>query len=452
MELLERIKSPKIEPLFKSLYGTDTMATVRSRYERVVTALLNFPETPISAPGVALRDFPELSGDIRLFSAPGRTELGGNHTDHNHGKVIAASIHLDALAAVAPRSDKLAIFRSIGNPYPYPDAVVDLTKTDPQEGDVGTINGIIRGIGAEFARRGIAVPGFTAVVDSAVKAGAGLSSSAAMEALVCRIFSSLSGADVAPLELAKMGQYAENRYFGKPSGLMDQIACMHGGVVAIDFENPEYPRIEPIYFDLGYIGYTLCVVDTGGSHADLAEDYASIPREMQGVAGFFGKAVLRELRQNEVMEKAGEIRKQLGDRALLRALHYFSENKRVDSMAQILRNKNSLLDRQEQQSVLGRFFALVNESGSSSWRLLQNIYSTTNTADQGIALALTLTRIFFPNTSASRVHGGGFAGTIQAYIPASSLDFYRNEMEAVFGPGAVTPLQIRSAGAIELAL
>ena len=452
-ELLEDIKSPKIEPLFESLYGAEEIGNARQRYEGLIAGLLNFPATPAraadgGAPGVEVKDFPEVHGDIHLFSAPGRTELGGNHTDHNHGKVLAASIQLDAVVAVAPRRDSLAIFRSAG----YPDAVVDLADTKPRAAEHGKAEGLIRGIGAEFARLGASIGGFTAIADSAVKAGSGLSSSAVMEALLGRIFDSLSGAGIPPLELAKIGQRAENLYFGKPSGLMDQIACVHGGTVAIDFENPEDPKIEAIDFDLESIGYILCVVDTQGSHAGLAEDYASIPREMQAVAAFFGKAFLRELSQGMVMEKAREIRMLLGDRALLRALHFFSENARVDQMLWILKRANSMLDVQERQSALGKYLELVNESGFSSWDLLQNIYSPTNAKEQGIALALALTKNFFPKNSASRVHGGGFAGTIQAYIPRISLGFYRDAMEAVFGPGAVTSISIRKTGAVELAL
>jgi galactokinase len=426
--------------------------------------MLKFAAKPAQGPvgfsrDTPVRDFPETAGDLRLFTAPGRTELGGNHTDHNQGKVLAASIQLDQAAVTAPRNDRIVVFRSTG----YPDAVVDLrdrsasTPVEPVPEEKGTTEALIRGIAAEFERRGTGVRGFTANAASAVLPGSGLSSSAALEVLIGRIFDNLYGEGKrSALELAQIGQKAENVFFGKPSGLMDQAACAFGGAVAIDFRDAEAPQVSTIAFDPASAGFALCVVDTRGSHADLTDDYAAIPQEMKAVARFFGKTVLRELDWETVLSRTSEIRKALGDRALLRARHFFRENQRVEAMRHILEKTNSGAGplSLEQESVgqksLGRFLALVNESGDSSWELLQNIFAPHKPREQGIALALALTRDFIAGNGACRVHGGGFAGTIQAYIPLNAVSAYRDTMEAVFGPGAVTELRIRPVGAVEL--
>jgi galactokinase len=399
--------------------------------------------------GKPVADFPETSGDIRLFTAPGRTELGGNHTDHNRGKVLAASVQLDAAAAAVKRNDGLVILRTAG----YPDAVVDIGNLSPDPAEGGSTEALIRGIAAEFASRGLSPRGFTAVSDSTVIPGSGLSSSAAVEILIAKIFDQLyAGGELSALEIAKMGQKAENAYFGKPCGLMDQIACASGGAVAIDFQDLTTPRIAKIPVDLTALGYVLCVVDTRGSHADLTEDYAAIPAEMKAVAAFFGKKDLREVSRAAVVDKAPELRKALGDRAIMRALHFFSENSRVDEMREVLEKIDGSLDLPETQRSLGRYLSLVNESGDSSAQLLQNNYSPRNSREQGISLALALTKSFLGRQGACRVHGGGFAGTIQAYLPANYLPGYREEMERVFGPGAVNVLSIRPIGAAELIL
>jgi galactokinase len=444
--------------LFDSLYGPEEIKAAGTRYRGLIGGLISFADKPArgglgSSADKPVREFKESSGEIRLFSAPGRTELGGNHTDHNQGKVLAASIQLDAAAAAAKREDGIVVFRSTG----YPDVVVDLFKSDGSPNlavdpaEKGATEALVRGIAAEFAAQGTAVGGFIANADSTVIAGSGLSSSAAVEVLIAKIFDSLYGEGKrGAVDLAKIGQKAENNYFGKPCGLEDQIASASGGAVAIDFQNPGEPLVTQIKFDLSALAYVLCVVNTRGSHVDLTGDYAAIPGEMKAVAAFFGKQVLRECYKSQVMEKAAEIRRQIGDRAILRALHFFSENNRVDDMKDSLEKTNALFDPYERQGALGRYLALVNESGNSSWELLQNIYSTKNPAEQGVALALAMSRAFLGNLGASRVHGGGFAGTIQAYVPLSSLEGYRQEQEAVFGAGAVTTLRIRQAGAVEL--
>ncbi|MDR1353642.1 MAG: galactokinase [Treponema sp.] len=455
-ELIKNIDSAAFEGLFNSLYGKER-ETPKKRYRKLVEGFVNFADTPAQGkPGLyaggPVREFREAAGEVRLFSAPGRTELGGNHTDHNHGKVLAASIQLDAAAAAAKREDGIVVFRSTG----YPDVVVDLFRdglpnlaANPAE--KGCTEALIRGIAAEFAAQGARIGGFSANADSTVLAGSGLSSSAAVEVLVAKIFDCLyAGGGRSAVELAKIGQKAENEYFGKPCGLEDQIASACGGTVAIDFQNTGEPQVSPVRFDLYSLGYALCVVNTGGSHVDLTGDYASIPKEMNAVAAFLGKKVLRECYKSQVMEKAAEIRKRIGDRAILRALHFFSENNRVTDMKEALERTNSLFDPYERQGALGRYLSLVNESGNSSWELLQNVYAPANPAEQGIALALAISRAFLGNLGAARVHGGGFAGTIQAYVPLTSLDNYLEEIEPVFGKGTVTVLRIRQTGVTEL--
>jgi galactokinase len=300
-----------------------------------------------------------------------------------------------------------------------------------------------------------------------VLTGSGLSSSAAVETLICRIFDCLYGEGKrSALEIAQIGQIAENEYFGKPCGLMDQAACASGGAVAIDFARntnasgaqtsappPVYPRLRQINFDLASVGYALCVVNTRGSHSDLTPDYAAIPAEMKAVAAFFGKSVLAELDRETVLSATANLRKAAGDRALLRAFHFFDENERVEQMAAALDEMDRAKGTQEKQCSLNRYLQLVNESGDSSWEFLQNVYPPGKLQTQGLSIALALCKDFFRRQKlpgACRVHGGGFAGTIQAYIPIDALPAYRARMETVFGPGSLTELRIRSQGAIEL--
>jgi len=433
-ELLKKINSERAARIFAELYGENKVDAARRRYTALITEMLK------SEP-----EFHEADG-LRVFSAPGRTELAGNHTDHNRGKVLAASIHLDSAAIVRKRNDNTVFFRSTG----FPDVKVKLTDQSgapclqPKPEEEGTTEALVRGIAAELNRRGCVVGGFSAIADSTVLPGSGLSSSAAVEVLLCRVFDSLYGEGKRDsVEIAQIGQIAENVYFGKPCGLMDQIACASGGAVAIDFADAAFPEVRRISFDLSAAGYALCVVNTGGSHADLTSDYASIPAEMKAVAAFFGKSVLREIDKETVVSRAAEARKSLGDRALLRAVHFFDENERVAAMTEAL----------AKQQALDSYLELVNESSDSSWELLQNVYSPRRPETQGIAAALALTRSFFRRQKlrgACRVHGGGFAGTVQAYIPIDAMDAYRANIEAVFGAGSLTVLRIRSRGAVEL--
>ncbi|MDR2150262.1 MAG: galactokinase [Spirochaetaceae bacterium] len=376
---------------------------------------------------------------VRFFSAPGRTELGGNHTDHNNGKVIAAAVNLDSLAAVLQHDERCVIFHSTG----YPEVVVDLNHLEPDSAEEGTTEALIRGIAAAFEAGGTPVSGWQAYADSQVPGGSGLSSSAVVEVLIGRIFDNLYGkAARSALEIAQIGQKAENQYFGKPSGLMDQAACACGGVVLIDFADPLHALLEPVPFDLSEAGLSLCIVRTSGNHADLTPDYAAISHEMKAVAAFFGKKVLQELTAPQILARAKELSAHLGDRAVLRALHFFNENKRVEAMKEALNRRD-----------MSRYLALVNESGDSSWELLQNVSSSAHPASkQSIALALALTRQFLGAGSAGacRVHGGGFAGTIQTYLPSKQVPAYREYMDALFGAGAVTELKIRRWGVVEL--
>ena len=420
--------------IFESLYGSVDAERERARYNSLVEGM-----TPEAG-------FPVADSDMRVFSAPGRTELGGNHTDHNRGRVLAASIQMDAAAVVYPVRDRRVFFRSVG----FPDVIVNLDKGDgssdlsPKKEEEGTTEALVRGIASEFAKSG-EIGGFCANASSTVLQGSGLSSSAALEVLIAKIFDSLfQGGKRPALELAKISQKAENDFFGKPCGLMDQAASACGGAAFIDFADPDSVQLKKIPFDPLAAGFTLCVVNTRGSHASLTGDYAAIPKEMKDVARFFGKGYLRELELSQVLAAAPEIRKAAGDRALLRAIHFFNEDRRAAEMAALLeRGERAILE----------FLDLVNESGDSSWELLQNIYAPGDPHEQGLSLALAVSREFFRSRkikAACRVHGGGFAGTIQAYIPSYALEDYRARMEALFGAGALTQLRIRQEGAVEI--
>ncbi len=376
---------------------------------------------------------PKSDDIISFFSTPGRTELGGNHTDHNHGRVLAASIHLDTIGAVAGREDYQVILISEG----YPEVRVDISSTEIREEEKGTTEALVRGIAEYFRSKNIEVKGFQANTTSNVLKGSGLSSSAAVEVLIGTIFNELyADGTMDPVEIAKAGQFAENRYFGKPSGLMDQIACACGGIAAIDFKNPAQPQIETLEASFRTMGYILCVVDTGGNHADLTPEYAAIPKEMRSAAQFFGQEHLRGLDADTLVVHAKELRESLGDRAWLRAMHFVLDNQRVPLQANALRSHD-----------IERYLNLVRESGRSSCQLLQNIYPASLPEEQGVSAGLAMTELFLSEQSingACRVHGGGFAGTIQAYIPVSHFHDYIQWIEQVFGNGSVTPLTIRS--------
>jgi galactokinase len=374
-----------------------------------------------------------------FFSTPGRTELGGNHTDHNRGRIIAAGINLDSVAAAsAVREDIINVF-STGYAKPF---TIDLGDLSPLTSERGTTAALIRGIAEGFQELGYRAGGFQACIESDVMVGSGLSSSASIEVLIGTIFNFLyNGGKIDPITLSKICQRAENEYFGKPCGLMDQITCAAGGIVTIDFIKPGNPVVETLKSDFSELGLALLVVDTGGSHADLMGEYASIPTEMRSVAALFGKEVCREIRGDEFFENIRRIRSGAGDRAFLRAFHFLEENERVLRQVAALRVGD-----------IEGFLSLVRESGDSSYRWLQNCYPVTNPREQGIAVALALTERYLKGIGrgACRVHGGGFAGTIQSFLPSRSVQDYRQLMEKAFSPGCVKELNIRNCGTVQV--
>lgn len=374
--------------------------------------------------------------DIRLFSAPGRTEVGGNHTDHNHGKVLAAGIDLDAVAAAAVNSENIVRVKSAG----YSMDVVDLSDLSVQENETGHSPALVRGMCQGFLNYGYKIGGFDAATASRVLSGSGLSSSAAYEVLVGTMLNYLyNDGAVDAVTIAKIAQYAENEYFGKPCGLMDQTACSVGSFVTIDFEDPKVPIIEEVKFDFASCGHALCIVDTKGNHSDLTDEYGFIRSEMENVAQYFGKSVLREVSEAEFYGEIAEVRKKVGDRAVLRAMHFYADNARVEKEVSALRAGD-----------FEAFKQYILESGSSSYMYNQNVFSVKKPTDQPVSLALAVSERVLRGKGAWRVHGGGFAGTIQAFVPLELLDAYKSEMERIFGEGACYVLSIRPVGGTEI--
>ncbi len=387
--------------------------------------------------------------EVALLSVSGRSELSGNHTDHNHGCVIAASISLDILAIAARRDDGAVHLFSEG----FGEDIVDLAAyTTPDPAGFGTSASLIAGMAVGLRDAGYAVGGFDACTVSDVFKGSGLSSSAAFEDMVGTILSHLyNDGSVDEVTIAKLAQLAENRFFGKPCGLMDQVACAVGGIVAIDFADPTAPVITPLPFDMTAAGYHLCIVNTGGNHADLTDDYAAVPAEMKAVAAHFGKTVLREVCEEEVIAAIPALREKVGDRAILRALHFLAENRRVAAQKQALQAAIGTEEPREFDACLRTFFACVRESGRSSYCYLQNVYTTKNVSEQGLSLALCLCeRLLGDAKGAYRVHGGGFAGTVQAFVPAELVESFTATMDAAFGAGATYDLKIRPVGAARI--
>ena len=378
-------------------------------------------------------------GDVSVFSVGGRTEVSGNHTDHNYGRVIAASVNLDIIAFAKKRDDGIVSLTSEGFD---PDFVTPDAIEAPNEETMFHSPSLIAGMERAFRDAGYKIGGFDAYTTSSVIKGSGLSSSAAFEVMVGNILNYLyNDGIVSNVEIAKMAQFSENVFFGKPCGLMDQTACAVGGFITIDFADPKSPVIEKIDFDLTKAGYNLCIVNTGGSHSDLNDDYASIPAEMKSVARELGANVLRETSadalKKALAERGDEMREKLGDRAIMRAFHFFSENERVDAQVKALKCGD-----------LDGFMNGVVSSGSSSFKFLQNVYTTKNVSEQGLSLALCLTEDFLRGTrGVCRVHGGGFAGTIQAFVPRELTDDYAAMIDGVFGVGACHILSVRKNGA-----
>lgn len=402
--------------IYPALYGTGVDA---SQADKRFLALIEMHEKRFGAQ------------EATLFSTSGRTELGGNHTDHNLGLVLAASINLDTIAAVSKRDDKRIVLDSMG----FPLVEINLDDLAKKDGEKGTTASLVRGIASRFQELGYSLTGWQASVASNVLQGSGLSSSAAIEVLVATIINHLDAEDTLdPVSLAQISQYAENSYFGKPSGLLDQVSCAHGGIVAIDFENPKRPMVEPVLVDFKEHGYDLVITDTRADHSGLTDCYASIPKEMKQVAACFGKSVLREVDPGLFMESLPQIRSKVdNDRALLRAIHFFQENGRVLQMIHALKEKD-----------MESYLSLVNQSGESSFCFLQNAYSPSDAAHQAIPLAIALSKEFLGGEGAVRLHGGGFAGTIQAYVPQQMTEAYIDAMENVFGKGCSTLIAVRS--------
>ncbi len=399
--------------IFKSLYGADTGAA-KERFCRALSALGRT--------------------EAEFFSVPGRTEIIGNHTDHNHGAVMAASVGLDIISAAYKTDDGIIRIESEG----FGTDAVDISDLSVRENEKFTSAAIIRGVAAAMAERGGAVGGFTAYVTSDVPGGSGLSSSAAYENMIGTMLNYFYNENkFSPVDIARISQRAENRHFGKPCGLMDQIACSVGGLVYIDFKNPAAPEVRRT--ELSLDGYRLCIIRTGGSHADLNDDYASVPAEMKAVASYFGKEVLRDVSEKELIAAIPALREKYGDRAILRALHFMSENVRVAKAMEAAAKKDT-----------DGFFAMINASGISSAVALQNYFTCKAPAEQGITLAVTLAREILAGKGAARVHGGGFAGTAQAYVPEDIYDEFTAVMENAFGKGAVVSLGIRNEGACHI--
>ncbi len=372
----------------------------------------------------------------RYFSAPGRTEIGGNHTDHQRGCVLAGAVDLESVAAVRENGTDRIRIQSQG----YPLCEVSLAELAPQKEEENTTAALVRGVAAKFVELGAQVRGFDAYVQSTVLPGSGLSSSAAFEVLLGTVCNAMFFENRLPMpEIAKIGQYAENVYFGKPCGLMDQMASAVGNLVAIDFADPANPVITPVAFDFSASGYALCIIDSKASHADLTDEYAAIPLELKAICNYFGVAVLREVPEDSFYGAIPVLRDLCGDRAVLRAIHFYEDNRRVGQQVAAL-----------QSGDFDAFLKLIRQSGESSWMYLQNVIPAGYKAHQDMAIALAMCQRLLGDRGAFRVHGGGFAGTVQAFVPNAMLDAFRSGMDAVLGQGACHVLSIRPYGGVEL--
>lgn len=419
-ELIKELRSGGLDDRLAALYGADhgVIERQRARYEDTV------------------RRFCELypgREDISIFSAPGRTEIGGNHTDHQHGCALAAAVNLDVIAAVAFHDDGVIRVKSEG----HGSTVTELNDLSVREDEIGGSGAIIRGMAAGM---GADVGGFDAYTTSDVMSGSGLSSSAAFETLIGTIINiRYNDSRASAVDIAKIGQYAENVYFGKGSGLLDQTVCSVGGLVFIDFLDTGDPRVEKYTFDFERAGYSLCITDTKGSHSDLTPDYVAVPAEMQSVARQFGKAYLREVDEELFFRSIPDLRGRCTDRAIMRAVHFFKENRRAIDEARALGSGD-----------IDGFFRLFRSSAASSADLLQNHYSTSKPTEQGISLGIMMSRLILGEDAAVRVHGGGFAGTVQAFVPLDRTAEYVRGMDALFGEGSCHVLRIRDAGGVRL--
>ncbi|HAN78698.1 MAG TPA: galactokinase [Bacteroidales bacterium] len=425
MSLIESIKS-KVKnyenQVFTELYGNNK-AVLKTQSERYLRVLNEFCSKFNAV-------------NPLFFNSPGRTEIGGNHTDHNFGRVLAGAVNIDNIAVVESNNSNTVVIQSAG----YPDAVIDLSITEIIEEEKFTSKALVRGISARLKELGYKTGGFNAVIDGEVPKGSGLSSSASFEVLIGEIFNQLfNNGTITPIVNAMIGQYAENNYFGKPCGLMDQTACAVGGLVSIDFKVPGKPVVKKVNFDFLATGYSLIITDTGGNHADLNDEYASLPVEMKLVAKKLGAEVLRELSTEQIIEAIPLLRETTGDRAILRSLHFQGDNARVVKQVESLENND-----------FRTFLNYVIESGYSSFMYNQNIFPVHNVKEQGLSLALALSELVLKNHGAWRVHGGGFAGTIQAFVPGFLIDKYISTLEHVYGKNSCHKLFIRQQGAVKL--
>lgn len=421
-QLKEKLINDELQATFQTLYVDPNIVSLQK--ERYLQAIDTFCMV-----------YGE-NRDIEIYSAPGRSEIGGNHTDHQHGRVLAASVNLDTIAVVSKNnSDMVAVTSQGFNIQP-----IDSSELAIHPKEAGTSEGLIRGVCARMKELNFTIGGFDAYITSNVLEGAGLSSSAAFEVLLGTILSGLfNDGKIDPVELAKVGQYAENTYFMKPCGLMDQTASSVGGFVSIDFKDPSTPIVEKIDFNFDNYQHSLCIVDTKGSHADLTNDYADIPNEMKQVANVFQEDFLRDVSYEEFLNNIALVRRTCGDRGVLRALHFFEEDARVVKEVKALRTFN-----------FDSFKKLVIASGNSSYKFLQNVYTPQNIQEQNLSIALGLSEHVLQGEGASRVHGGGFAGTIQAFVPEHLLAAYKACMEEVYGEGSCYILKIRSVGGVKV--
>lgn len=404
------------------LYEAGELGAQRRRYEKAVESYRQY--------------FGGIGENYRVFSAPGRTEIGGNHTDHNHGKVLAASVNCDVIAITEPIEVNKIALKSEG----YEESIIEIDDTEVKEYEKNTSEALIRGVVAGFKKNNYNVGGFKAYTTTTVLKGSGLSSSAAFEVLVGNILNHLyNNGAINPVKIAQIAQFAENEYFGKPSGLMDQTASSVGGFVAIDFKSTESPLIEKIDADFSSFGHALCIVDTKGSHADLTDDYTAIPAEMKAIARHFSVDYLRQLCREDILLNMDILRDEFGDRAVLRALHFFDENERVDRLAYALKSND-----------FNAFLDSITASGNSSYKYLQNLFSPNNIKSQGLGIALNIAEGTLNRKGACRVHGGGFAGTIQAFVPLDMLKEFKMNLEKIFGGGSCHVLTIRKHGGVEV--
>ncbi len=417
----EQLTAGGFDNALAMLYGKAAVPAQRERYARAVASFTDM---------FGKRD------RVWLLSAPGRTELGGNHTDHNHGLALAGAVDMDIIAAAAPSGGNQVRVHSEG--FPTMTVSLDTREVDPAER--GKSTALIRGMAAGMQALGLPIGGFDMVTDSTVPKGAGLSSSAAFELLIGTAFDHLFGdGKLPPVTLARIAQHAENAYFGKPSGLLDQLGCAVGGAIEIDFADPSEPQVQAFPFQPADHGYRLCIVNTRGDHANLTDDYAAVTREMRAVSRSLKVKFLRETSREAVLAHLPMLRRRHGDRAVLRALHFFDENERVKAQAAALKADD-----------FEAFRRLVAQSGRSSFEFLQNVYSVRHPKQQGLPLALYLAQSLLGDEGAWRVHGGGFAGTTQNYVPIDRMPAFRKAMEAAFGEGCCYEMNLRPVGGVQV--